>query len=719
MKSKFDRRPPLHNRINRNTCSQANLVLPNFPLTPPLKGVGLCNNTGVDCFINSTLQCLMHTQPFANFLERSCSGFCGLRELSILRMCALRAKYTIRNRDLHRNIKVIDPCADAYSQNDAFLFLCGLISNHIERCCNSLQITSMFFDRVFKTTWRNEVICTACSHKSITYKQEQAIQVGLGKMLIGSVRDWAGPYPLNDYKCDKCNRNTCSQKCHLTRLPEILIIQVKRFRYDRGLQRSVKANNYMSYSEILDMSEFCENPDEDARYRLSASIVHVGSTPRSGHYYAYAKTASGWVKFNDSLATNVLLETTLRDKPYILFYTKENTSTVVSSSSSDMKSNTSSSTMNTSSSDLKTPRCNTVKHVSEKFNKISLNGKVPYNIQSSAAENMVSIKTDMPKDLCNNKNSSEIVDVVKNDNKNEQAISKKFEKMKIDESNNNIGSKEPDVIQSKANNIKSVSGPIEIPEQTKNDESIITTNCLITLTTMPSDQENLQTIDTPQADSLSLKPVISMKSDDITMSMVASSVKTTEVVKNDLVEKVEKSFGVSTLRKRKERVNDYEQNIVNKKKLNKLISNVQLVNGISQEHISIEEWQVQKIQQNTLSNPIINNQFSIDTSRTMVNGQFVNIATIDQKYNENSTTTSFCNKVPNFGNIYIIEYEQCRWVVENIPSINSLNDEWKMKFSRIGNNTIRKKRKRRFRNRARWGIQNLQEKSPFFTKNLL
>ncbi|CAG8816673.1 15671_t:CDS:1, partial [Gigaspora rosea] len=46
-------------------------------------------------------------------------------------------------------------------------------------------------------------------------------------------------------------------------------------------------------------------------------------------------------------------------------------------------------------------------------------------------------------------------------------------------------------------------------------------------------------------------------------------------------------------------------------------------------------------------------------------------------------------------------YEQCRWVVENIPSINSLNDEWKRKFSRIGNNTIRKKRKGRFRNRDR------------------
>ncbi|RIB25918.1 hypothetical protein C2G38_2066351 [Gigaspora rosea] len=715
MKSKFDRRPSLNNRINRNACSQ---VLSIYPLTPPLKGVGLCNNTGVDCFINSTLQCLMHTQPFASFLERnlkcSCSGFCGLRELSILRMSALRARYTIRNRDLHRNIKVIDPCADAYSQNDAFLFLCGLISNHIERCCNSLQITSVFFDRVFKTTWRNEVICTACSHKSITYKQEQAIQVGLGKMLIGSVRDWAGPYPLNDYKCDKCNRNTCSQKCHLTRLPEILIIQVKRFRYDRGLQRSVKANNYMSYSEILDMSEFCEHPDEDARYRLSASIVHVGSTPRSGHYYAYAKTASGWVKFNDSMATNVLLETTLRDKPYILFYTKENTSTVVSSSNSDMKSNT-------SSSDIKPPRCNTVKHVSEKSNKISLNGKVPHNIQSSTAENMASIKTDMSKDLCNNKNSSEIVDVVKNDNKNEQAISKKLEKMKIDESNNNnnIGSKEPDVIQPKTSNVKSVSEPIEIPEQTKNNDSVITTKCLTTLTTFPSNQENLQTIDAPQADSLSLKPVISMKSDDITTStVVSSSVKTTEVVKKDLGEK---SFGVSTLGKRKERVNDNEQNIVNKKKLNKLISNVQLVNDISQEHISIEELQVKKIQQNTLSNPIINNQFSSDTSRTMVNGQFVNIATIDQKYNENSTTSSFCNKVPNFSNIFIIEYEQCRWVVENIPSINSLNDEWKRKFSRIGNNTIRKKRKGRFRNRdrVRGGIQNLQEKTPFVTKCLL
>ncbi|CAG8589805.1 11181_t:CDS:2, partial [Dentiscutata heterogama] len=448
-----------------------------IPLPLPSKGVGLCNNTGVDCFINSTLQCLMHTQPFANFLERNlrctCSGFCGLRELSILRMCALKARYMIRNRDLHRNLKAIDPCADFYHQNDAFLFLCGLISNQIERCCNSLQSTAAFFDRVFKTTWRNEVICTTCSHKSITYKQEQAIQVGLGKMLIGSVRDWAGPYPLNDYKCDKCNNNTCTQKCNLTRLPEILIIQVKRFRYDRGLQRCIKVNSHMSYNEILDMSEFCVHPGEDARYRLSASIIHVGSSPRSGHYYAYAKTASGWVKFNDSVTTN------------------ENTpSTATILSKSEMKIN-------------KSP-CNTIKHVTKKqFNNVSLNGKVSDGIQPLATESMVSIKTDVTKDLCNNKNSCEIVDAVK--------------------SNDNIRSKEPDIIQLETSNVKSISGPI---------------------------------------------------------------------------------------------------------------------------------------------------------------------------YDSNSPTTSICSKGSNASNTNIIEYGQCRWIVENIPSISFLNGDWKRRFSRNENKPIRKKRRR-------------------------
>ncbi|CAG8705984.1 22778_t:CDS:2 [Dentiscutata erythropus] len=503
--SKFYHRSSLHARINRNSCSQANLAISISPLAPPSKGVGLCNNTGVDCFINSTLQCLMHTQPFANFLERNfrctCSGFCGLRELSILRMCALKARYMIRNRDLHRNLKVIDPCADFYHQNDAFLFLCGLISNQIERCCNSLQTTTAFFDRVFKTTWRNEVICTICSHKSITYKQEQAIQVGLGKMLIDSVRDWAGPYPLHDYKCDKCNNNICTQKCNLTRLPEILIIQVKRFSYDRGLQRCVKVNDHMSYNEILDMSEFCVHPGEDARYRLSASIVHVGSSPRSGHYYAYAKTASGWVKFNDSATTNVLLETTLRDKPYILFYTKQNTSsTATILPKSEMKMNT-------------TP-CNTIQHVTKpQFNHVSLNDKPPDSIQPLATESMVSIK-------------------------------------------------------------------------------------------------------------------------------------------------------------------------------------------------STEEWQVQKNQQNALSNSIINNQFSSDTPRTMVNDRFINefcqinTASNKQRYDENSPTTSICSKGPNASNTNIIEYGQCRWVVENVPSINFLNNDWKRRFSRNGSNLIRKKRRRLFKKRA-------------------
>ncbi|CAG8494295.1 3417_t:CDS:2, partial [Scutellospora calospora] len=134
----------------------------------------------------------------------------------------------------------------------------------------------------------------------------------------------------------------------------------KRFRYDRYLQRSVKINSYMSYNETLDMSEFCEHPEEDARYKLSASIVHVGNTPRSGHYYAYAKTASGWVKFNDNMTSNNL--------KFI-------------SSNPDTETNTLS--------------CNIIKHVTEKQSDVSLNDKVPISIQSSVVESMNSINTDM------------------------------------------------------------------------------------------------------------------------------------------------------------------------------------------------------------------------------------------------------------------------------------------------------------------------------------
>ncbi|CAG8796386.1 8504_t:CDS:2, partial [Racocetra fulgida] len=223
--------------------------------------------------------------------------------------------------------------------------------------------------------------------------------------------------------------------------------------------------------EILDMSEFCEHPEENARYRLSASIVHVGNTPRSGHYYAYAKTASGWVKFNDSMTSNVVLETTLRDKPYILFYTKENTSstaTVASSPSSDIKTITS--------------PCNT-KYIAKKQSDASLNGKVPVDIQSSAAERSIaSIKTETVKDSCDNKNSSEIVNAFKIENKPEKVAlcnSKELKKItpliNFNESNDIIGLKKHDTIKLEANNVKQVSRPVEIPEQAEDNKSTIAT----------------------------------------------------------------------------------------------------------------------------------------------------------------------------------------------------------------------------------------------------
>ncbi|CAG8769593.1 15410_t:CDS:1, partial [Racocetra fulgida] len=178
--------------------------------------------------------------------------------------------------------------------------------------------------------------------------------------------------------------------------------------------------------------------------------------------------------------------------------------------------------------------------------------------------------------------------------------------------------------------------------QAEDNKSTIATKCFITSTKFPSDQENLQTTDMSSTDSTSLEPMILEEPEAITST---SDVKTTEVIKKDLVKKPSE---ISILGKRKERENDYEQNPVNKQKLNKMMSKVRRINDTSQEHISTEQWQVPKDEQTALSNPIIINQFSNNTPKIMVNDQSVsdfcqiNIASNDQNYDENSTTVSLC-----------------------------------------------------------------------------
>ena len=127
-------------------------------------------------------------------------------------------------------------------------------------------------------------------------------------------------------------------------LPRILIIVLKRFKFNKGNITIEKNNEYFSFPILLDMSKYTKdfnnnlNLENKNLYYLKTVIIHDGST-EGGHYYNIIKDnkSSSWYKINDeyieSFDINNLEKESFggynefneikRNNAYLLFYEKE------------------------------------------------------------------------------------------------------------------------------------------------------------------------------------------------------------------------------------------------------------------------------------------------------------------------------------------------------------------------------------------------------------
>ena len=133
------------------------------------------------------------------------------------------------------------------------------------------------------------------------------------------------------YFCDKCKKKQDAKKTLLiSRLPEILTIQIKRFSHDSFWRGSAKISTHVSFPiDNLDLKEYIhpkhinDKQNRDTIYDLSSIVKHMGSTG-GGHYICFAKHQSSgkWYKFDDSRVEQISPEKLYEQQAYILFYTR-------------------------------------------------------------------------------------------------------------------------------------------------------------------------------------------------------------------------------------------------------------------------------------------------------------------------------------------------------------------------------------------------------------
>jgi len=203
-----------------------------------------------------------------------------------------------------------------------------------------------FIHDIFEGTLTNETKCLCC--ESVTSKDESfldlSVDIEQNASLTHCLFNFSSIETLSKkdkFYCDKCNSLQEAQKrMKIKKLPKILVIHLKRFKFIEQLQQYKK----LSYRVVFPLDLIVQNTSKDAvnpetKYDLFAVVVHVGSGINHGHYVSMIKSATTWLIFDDDSidiiqesdlmscfgqSSDVLLST---DCGYLLFYQQENSNT--------------------------------------------------------------------------------------------------------------------------------------------------------------------------------------------------------------------------------------------------------------------------------------------------------------------------------------------------------------------------------------------------------
>ncbi|KAK3124480.1 hypothetical protein QOZ80_7BG0587090 [Eleusine coracana subsp. coracana] len=132
--------------------------------------------------------------------------------------------------------------------------------------------------------------------------------------------------PEDMWYCPCCKMHQqAMKKLDLWRLPEVLVIHLKRFSYTQFTRNKLETFVDFPISD-LDLSPYMSDKSKqpNSHYRLYAISNHYGNMG-GGHYTAsiYHEQGKGWYKFDDDRVTPMSEESIKTSAAYVLFYRRE------------------------------------------------------------------------------------------------------------------------------------------------------------------------------------------------------------------------------------------------------------------------------------------------------------------------------------------------------------------------------------------------------------
>lgn len=171
---------------------------------------------------------------------------------------------------------------------------------------NSLQDTT-FVHSIFEGTLASEVRCLTC--ENVTSRDESFLDLSLdieeNTSVAACMRAFSASEFLrekNKFFCEKCNGlQEAERRMKIRKLPRVLALHLKRFKFEQEIQRHVKLQHVVRYETTLRLGNTTDDAtDPDRLYELYAVVVHLGGNSYHGHYIACVRTDHlDWILYDD------------------------------------------------------------------------------------------------------------------------------------------------------------------------------------------------------------------------------------------------------------------------------------------------------------------------------------------------------------------------------------------------------------------------------------
>ncbi|XP_074650618.1 ubiquitin carboxyl-terminal hydrolase 12-like [Tubulanus polymorphus] len=296
-------------------------------------------NFGNTCYCNSVLQALYFCRPFREKVLHYKQQQKNQKKETLL-TCLADLFYniatqkkkvgTIAPKKFIQRLRKENELFDNYMQQDAHEFLNYLLNTVADILQAEKQQTikpkntdtftnnsnrkpdPTWVHDIFQGTLTNETRCLNC--ETVSSKDEDfldlSVDVEQNTSITHCLRGFSSTETLcaeYKYYCEVCcSKQEAQKRMRVKKLPNILALHLKRFKYMEQLNRYTK----LSYRVVFPLELRLFNTSDDAcnperMYDLVAVVIHCGSGPNRGHYISIVKSHGFWLLFDDDIVDKI------------------------------------------------------------------------------------------------------------------------------------------------------------------------------------------------------------------------------------------------------------------------------------------------------------------------------------------------------------------------------------------------------------------------------